>query len=95
MKRVSVAEAKNHLPSLLHDAERAPVEIVRRGKPIAVIVSRTAYDRLRGQHTDAWAALQRWRTSVDLEELDLEGVLDNVRDRSPARRVGRSRPSLS
>ena len=87
MKQVSVAEAKNRLPSLLHDAERAPVQIVRRGKPIAVIVSRTAYDRLRGQHTDAWAALQRWRASVDLAELDLDGVFENVRDRSPARKL--------
>jgi tRNA(fMet)-specific endonuclease VapC len=33
---VSVAEAKNTLPALLHEAEAGPVEIVRRGKPVAV-----------------------------------------------------------
>jgi hypothetical protein len=32
MKRVSVAEAKNTLPALLHEADEAPVEILRRGK---------------------------------------------------------------
>jgi prevent-host-death family protein len=87
MKRVSVAEAKDHLPALLHEAEHAPVEIVRRGKAVAVIVSRAAYDRLRGGKRDAWEALQRWRASVDLESLALDDVFEDVRDRSPGRSV--------
>ena len=41
MKRVSVAEAKNKLPALLHEAETEPVEIVRRGKPVAVVGAST------------------------------------------------------
>ena len=46
-KRVSVAEAKNHLPALIHEAESSstPVEITRRGKTVAVLVSRTEYVR--------------------------------------------------
>src|ERR1700683_1209858 len=56
MKRVSVAEAKNTLPALLHEAEAEPVEIVRRGKPVAVILSRANYDRLRGKGEGVWAA---------------------------------------
>ncbi len=85
MKRVSVAEAKNHLPALIHDAEEAPVEIVRRGKPVAVLVSRAAFDRLSGRRSDAWEALQRWRASVDLKSLDLADVFDDVRERSKGR----------
>ena len=59
MKRVSVAEAKNTLPALLHEAESEPVEIMRRGKPVAVILSRAAYDLLRGKSEGLWVALER------------------------------------
>jgi prevent-host-death family protein len=85
MKRVSVAEAKNHLPALIHSAEEAPVEIVRRGKPVAVLLSRATFDRLRGRRPDAWGALERWRASVDLKSLELKDVFEGLRDRSPGR----------
>lgn len=80
MKRVSVAEAKNTLPALLHEAEVDPVEIVRRGKPVAVILSRANYDRLRGKAEGVWAALERFRTTHDLAELDVASAFDGVRD---------------
>jgi prevent-host-death family protein len=46
-RRVSVAEAKNKLPALIHEAEANgdPVEITRRGKTVAVLVSSTEYGR--------------------------------------------------
>lgn len=46
-RRVSVAEAKNHLPALIHEVEgsQAPVEITRRGKTVAVLLSSEAYRR--------------------------------------------------
>lgn len=46
-KRVSVAEAKNRLPALIHEAEssRVPVEITRRGKTVAVLLSSASYER--------------------------------------------------
>lgn len=45
-RRVSVAEAKNRLPSLIREAESSedPVEITRRGKTVAVLFSKAAYD---------------------------------------------------
>lgn len=46
MKRVSIAEAKNHLPKLVHEAEEGrPVEIARRGKPVVVLVRLEDYER--------------------------------------------------
>ena len=86
MKRVSVAEAKDTLPALLHEAETGPVEIVRRGKPVAVILSRASYDRLQGKGTGVWAALERFRATHDLAELDTGSAFDGVRD---AKAVGR------
>ena len=39
-KRYSIAEARNHLPAIVHDAENgAPIELTRRGKPVAVLIS--------------------------------------------------------
>lgn len=83
MKRVSVAEAKNTLPALLHEAEDGPVEIVRRGKPVAVILSRATYDRLRGKQQGVWAALEQFRAAHDLVELDAASVFEGLRGSSP------------
>jgi prevent-host-death family protein len=80
MKRVSVAEAKNTLPALLHEAEAEPVEIVRRGKPVAVILSRVNYDRLRGKSEGVWTALEHFRAKHDLDELDAGSAFEGVRD---------------
>jgi prevent-host-death family protein len=82
MKRVSVADAKNTLPALLHEAESSPVEIMRRGKPVAVILSRTSYDRLRGKSEGLWAALERFRETHNLEQLDAPGSFEGLRDPS-------------
>jgi prevent-host-death family protein len=82
MKRVSVAEAKNTLPALLHEAESAPIEIMRRGKPVAVILSRAGYDRLRGKSEGVWAAIERFRETHDLEQLDAARAFEPVRDRA-------------
>ena len=61
MKRVSVAEARNRLPALLHDAEREPIQILRRGKPVAVIQSQASFDRLRPKAQSLADAAARWR----------------------------------
>lgn len=82
MKRVSVAEAKNTLPALLHEAESEPVEIMRRGKPVAVILSRASYDRLRGKNEGLWAALEHFRETHDLEQLDATNAFEGLRDQS-------------
>jgi prevent-host-death family protein len=90
MKRVSVAEAKNTLPALLHEADAAPVELVRRGRPVAVILSRASYDKLQGKSEGVWAALERFREMHDLEEVDVAGALESTRDRSTEGRPGSS-----
>ncbi len=86
MKRVSVAEAKNTLPALLHEAESAPIEIVRRGEPVAVILSRASYDRMRGKSEGVWSALERFHEAHDLEKLDVASAFEGLRDRSTAGR---------
>jgi prevent-host-death family protein len=87
MRRVSVAEAKNTLPALLHEADTTPVEIVRRGKPVAVILSRASYDRLRGKGDGVWDALERFRETHDLSDLDAADAFEGVRGASVSGRA--------
>lgn len=82
----SIAEARDQLPSLVHDVEQgAPVSLTRRGKPVALLISVAEYERLVGGRTDFTGALARFRAGHALDELDLGGALDDTRDRSPGR----------
>ena len=89
MSQVSIAEAKNALTRLIYEAERGEaIHITRRGKPVAVLVSEAAYERLKAgeQKKDFWQAMQEWRAQArfDWPELTPEEV-DSWRDRSPGR----------
>ncbi|THF65092.1 type II toxin-antitoxin system Phd/YefM family antitoxin [Pseudothauera rhizosphaerae] len=83
---ISIADAKNHLPALIHQAEtERTVTISRRGRPVAVLVSVTEYDRLvrAAEAAPSWmAGLDDWRARMpaDLEGLS-ETELDAARDR--------------
>jgi antitoxin Phd len=79
MKAVSIAEAKNRLPELVHEAERRPIEITRRGRPVAVLVSSEAWSRAQRKTGGAWQRLESFRARHDLRELDVASVLEGVR----------------
>lgn len=89
MSEVSIAEARNTLTRLIHAAENGQVvRITRRGKPVAVLVSEDAYERLEsaGANRDFWQAVEDWRAQAgfDWPELTPDEV-DDWRDRSPSR----------
>ena len=86
MKQVSVAKARDTLPALLHEAEEAPIEIVRRGKAVAVILSRDSYERLRVKTEGVWSALERFRRGHDLAELDVPGAFAHTRSKTTSGR---------
>jgi len=47
MSQISIAEAKNALTRLIHEAEQGEiVHITRHGKPVAVLLSKEAYEQL-------------------------------------------------
>lgn len=87
-KRVSIAEARDHLPALIRSAEHGePVELTRRGKMVAVLVSSREYARLTRGTPDLWTSIQEFRAKHDLSALDVEEVYADVRDRTPGREV--------
>lgn len=79
----SVAEARDRLPELIHEAERGrPIRITRRGKPAAVLVSEQEFQQSRRRQNqgpgDAILAWRRKYSGVDLTDAQI----DRWRDRS-------------
>jgi antitoxin Phd len=84
--KYSIAEARDRLPGLVHEAEQGrAVSITRRGKPVAVLISAEEYERLKRAEPDLWESLQEFRRAHDLGEIDLESVLREARDKAPGR----------
>lgn len=72
-KSYSIAQAKNLLGRVVHEAEEgAQVELTRRGRPVAVLLSLTEFERLRQPRPDFWTACQEFRREFDLDELDID-----------------------
>lgn len=87
-QQYSIAEARDRLPGIVHEVEDgAPVELTRRGKPVAVIVSIDEYRRMSSDRSGFWTAYQRWRSSIDPADLEGDDPFADVRDRSPGREI--------
>ncbi len=88
-KKFSIAEAKDRLSKLVHRVERGGVvEITRRGKPVAVLLSTNDYARLQKERPGLWEALERFREQTDPAVLSAEpDFLAGLRDRTPGRQV--------
>jgi antitoxin Phd len=85
-KTASIAEARDRLASLVHDVENgAPVEITRRGRPVAVLVSYHEYQRLLGEGPSFWDALLAFRSATDQNDAQLLEDLDFPRDKTTGR----------
>jgi prevent-host-death family protein len=77
-REYSVAEARDKLPALVHEAERGrPVRITRRGKRAAVLISEAEYRRSHGGARGGLAAaIQAWRArygGVGLTDAEVDG----------------------
>ena len=87
-RRHSIADARNNLPELVRQAESGkPVELTRRGEPVAVLIGRKEYDRLTAPlrtFADAWENFSR---TVDLKQagIDPDEIFSDVRDDAPGR----------
>ena len=85
----TIAEARHNLAALVRRLEKQPfIEITRRGKPVAVLMSLQEYQRLSAEHTSFWAAYSDFLSEVDLVDLNFEpDVFAGVRSLEPGRGV--------
>lgn len=88
--KYSIAQARENLPTLVREAEEGKsVELTRRGEPVAVLIGRKAYERLKARPAGFSEAYKSFLESVDLEALAIDPgeVFGSVRDRSEGREV--------
>jgi antitoxin Phd len=89
-KTVSIAEARHDLAALVHRAETGEtVEVTRRGKAVAVMISAEEYRRLnRSKSQNFFSAVMAWREKY-ADELSVEDAgfdpFADIRDKSPGR----------
>jgi prevent-host-death family protein len=87
-QRLSIAETRKSLAAVVRSVEEGTVvELTRRGKPVAVLLSAREFEGLTRGSGDLWEALCGFRNHSDLKELRIVEVYRDVRDRSPGRKV--------
>lgn len=80
MKILSIAEAKNTLPELIHQVERGePIQIARRGQVVAALLSEVEYQRLKSAAAASsdfarWAHSWRAQLPPDFEGLTQDEI---------------------
>lgn len=89
MSVYSIADAKNRFTELVQEAERhSPVQITRRGRPVAVLLSISDYQRLQAGQSPFWSAYETFRGQHDLAALNIEPEqFDDARARETGRDV--------
>ena len=87
-KTYSIAEAKSLLGRVVNEAEsEEPVELTRRGRPVAMVVSLADYQKLKAPRRSFWEAICAFRSQQDMADLDIDTdeIFGDVRDASPGK----------
>lgn len=76
MRTIPAREAKNQFGQFLDEAQRGPVQVTKKGRPVGVMLSLEQYERLRGS---AW---DRLSTTMDTASAEAErnGLTDEALD---------------
>lgn len=87
--RYSIANARASLSEIIDRVEAGePVELTRRGRSVAVIISREAFERLQAGRPSFGDAYRAFRERFSLAEVGVDDELfAKARDRSPGRKV--------
>jgi prevent-host-death family protein len=88
-KSYTVANARAKLAQIVDEVESGKeVELTRRGKKVAVLMSAARYARLRGDRVAFMTAYETFRVEHQLQEVGVEpGWAESLRDRAVGRGV--------
>jgi len=88
-KRYSIADARTSLPAIVDQAEAGQfVELTRRGKAVAVVISLREFERLRGDRPEFGERYKHFLEKHSLADVGLDtDFAATVRDRHPGRKV--------
>ena len=72
-KRYSIAEARSHLPAIVDQAEAGlEIELTRRGKPVAVVVSPRELERQRSDDVRFSDAYNKFLKQYTLDKVGID-----------------------
>ena len=88
-KRYSIAEARSNLPAIVDQAEAGlEIELTRRGKPVAVVVSTRGLERRRSDDVRFSDAYHNFLKMYSLDEIGIdEHLLQSARKKDKGREV--------
>ncbi len=88
-KAYSITEARAHLPAIVDAASvGAPIELTRRGKPVAVVLSLGQYERLTAKRPSFTEAYRAFVAEFALDEVGLDqDFAASLRDQRTGRSV--------
>jgi len=88
-RRYSIAEARTNLPTIVDQAEAGlTIELTRRGKPVAVVVSLREFERSRNDRVRFGEAYGKFLKTHVLEDIGLDPDFSvTLRDRDVGRKV--------
>ena len=88
-KKYSIAEARSNLPAIVDQAEAGmEVELTRRGKPVAVVVSLREFERRRGEGSRFGDAYKKFLKKYSLKKVGIEeGFFQSARAKGAGRAV--------
>ena len=88
-KKYSIAEARSNLPAIVDQAEAGQeIELTRRGKPVAVVVSLRELERLRSKPARFAETYKRFLKAHPLAEVGLDqDFFASARDPDSGRKV--------
>ncbi len=88
-KQYSIAEARSSLPCIVDEAEAGgQIELTRRGKPVAVVISLRDAERLRSARPQFGNAYNIFLKKHSLEEVGLEAdFIAGLREKDTGRKV--------
>ncbi len=89
MPTYSVAEARNRFAEIVHDLKNvSKVEVTRRGRPVAILISIEEFEMLRAGNVGFTSAYEAFRSKFDLTNAKIEPeVFEDLRDPSQGREM--------
>jgi antitoxin Phd len=89
MPTYSVAEARNRFAEIVHDLKNvSKVEVTRRGRPVAILISIEEFEMLRAGSVSFTSAYEAFRSKFDLAKAKIEPeVFADLRDPSQGREM--------
>jgi len=78
MKAVTAKDAKNRFGELMDTVQREPVSIEKHGRPVAVVLSEVAYEKMKLEHLEAMLAVGEAQLDRG-EEIDGKEFFEKLR----------------